>query len=247
MSEFWCDKQPESPRYARELESCAVCPIRIVRTENYAAQLAVDIRWLLLISALAGNMPSQSSVTLIAAQWVQAFFATCVPDSIGVGPRLFTGLCSPCMKGAFMAPDRLPSHRFSFRRPMGGAHMAAYACCRSGLPEDCAVAEPRYSLARLLNTDEFNIPTNEVSYSFPVDIWIPVQSALHSKTTSSLKFTSEGRFVLAEATDPHGNYDEKDITSDDRQGIGLRGRITEDWRPLCCYNRPGTSLGNNII
>ena len=73
MPDFWCGQQPESPRYDKELQACSVCPLRIVRTDNYAAQLAVDVRWLLLISALAGNTPSQSSVTLIAAQWVQVF------------------------------------------------------------------------------------------------------------------------------------------------------------------------------
>ena len=70
MTDFWCDKRPED-RYENELRTCSVCPLRIVRTEHYGAQLVVDIRWLLLISALAGNSPSQSSVTLLVAQWVQ--------------------------------------------------------------------------------------------------------------------------------------------------------------------------------
>ena len=98
------------------------------------------------------------------------------------------------------------------------------------------MAEPRYTLARLLKTDEYNIPTNEVSYSFPVDMWIPVKSAAG---TASLKFTPESRFVLSVVIDHGENYVEKDITSEDYQGVGLQGRITEDWRPLCCYNRPG--------
>ena len=137
--------------------------------------------------------------------------------------------------GPFMSPERLRSSRTSFRRP-AGASVGIYSSNGSGLPEDNTVAEQRYQLAKVLEVDEFTIPTNAVSYSFPEDMWIPVQSSVDADKLSSLKLTPEGRFILA----VEGDEAEKDITADDDwQGVGLQGRITEDWRPLACYNRPG--------
>ena len=143
------------------------------------------------------------------------------------------------MMGPFMSPERLRSSRTSFRRP-AGASVGRFSSNGAGLPEDNTVAEPRYQLAKVLDVDEFTIPTNAVSYSFPEDMWIPVQSSVDAEKLSSLKLSPEGRFILAVEGD-EGAYTEKDITADDdRQGVGLQGRITEDWRPLACYNRAGT-------
>ena len=120
----------------------AVAEQRDAHRRAVGAGVSMHIAWVL----------NESGLTILPLH-KQAFFASCVPDSVGIGPRLFTGLCSPCMKGAFMAPERVASKRFSFRRPTGGAQTGAFACCKSGLPEviPCThIVVPHY---QILNCD----------------------------------------------------------------------------------------------
>jgi len=86
----------------------------------------------------------------------------------------------------------------------------------------------RYQLAAMLKVSERTLPTDSVSYSFPVAMWCPVRIA--EGEFASLKWNSDVGFVMQvpgsmEAVAPPGNY--------------LGGRIGLDVRPLCMFDRSG--------
>jgi hypothetical protein len=80
----------------------------------------------------------------------------------------------------------------------------------------------------MLKVSERNLPTDAVSYSFPVDLWCPVRMA--DGGFASLKWDMDDGFLISvpglmPAAAPTGQY--------------LGGRIGLDVRPLCMFARSG--------
>ena len=55
-------------------------PVRLLRTEKNLAKMCVNAWWLLLVAAMAGNIPSQNSVNVVSTHLTNAFFEKCVPN-----------------------------------------------------------------------------------------------------------------------------------------------------------------------
>lgn len=80
--DFWKGNPPSDTTFR---DTCSMAPMQIIRTDRTKAVLAVDMRWLLLISSLCGPSPSQSSISLLVATWTQHFFRSCVPNHLMPG------------------------------------------------------------------------------------------------------------------------------------------------------------------
>ena len=208
----------------------SVAPLRMVLVDTTAAQLCVDVRWLLLVSALSEGCLAQSSRFSIVGRLVQRFYQHCVPAELMGAEDLFIGLPTQWTGAGFVWPPVLPTRRRMLRRP--GPDVGTDAPCRSGLIEDMGVAAPRMELARLLSLpSERALPTECVPYEFPPRIWTPV--LLEDDEPAALMWR-DGRFWL------HSGGVETDITAsdDDRAGY-LGGRVTRPVRPLPHLYRPG--------
>jgi hypothetical protein len=96
-------------KYQKEVDSCSLAPLRLVQAERQAAQLAVNVWWMLLIASTAGIIPSQNSANLLIARWVREFFSKCVPDHMIASVTLFTGLIGPYKGDGVMWQTRTPS------------------------------------------------------------------------------------------------------------------------------------------
>jgi hypothetical protein len=240
LPNFWLNQVPETP------EVLTLCPLRVVITEAHRACICVDIRWLLLISVLCGNEPSQSSRHIAVGQWVQQFYKRCIPDRMVCSRELFIGLPSPVMHGGFVCPPVVLGGRRLLRRPMTSSHNSSSATSMvvggvpiaSGLVEDLGPAAPRYQLAKILKVEERRLPTSCVRYSLPHNQWTPVRVESNG-TFGLLKTSNDGIFML----DVGGGSPAVNITStaeDEESGsVFLDGRVNVDVRPLCVFDRPG--------
>jgi hypothetical protein len=83
--------------------------------------------------------------------------------------------------------------------------------------------------------DERMLPTDSVSYSFPVDMWCPVKLL---GSYGSLKWEGRRqRFWLR--TQAGGEENISATAIHDVANVFLSGRVTRDIRPLCMFDRPG--------
>ena len=199
----------------------------------------VDARWLLLYCSLCGTVPSQASRFLGVSKWIEYFYHTCIPDHMVCSNWLFTGLPSPVMDyGLLLVPHR-KSGRKTLRRPWNGDKLEQVgidAPIRTGVVEDLGPAALRYQLAQVLKVCERSIPTDAVSYSFPVDQWCPVWT---EGVFGSLKWDIQGRFVLKMPGERPRIISAKD--NDDVPSF-LKGRVSVDVRPLCMFDRGGVAV-----
>lgn len=115
----------------------------------------------------------------------------------------------------------------------------------TGMIEDIAVVEERYQLAKWLGIDADAVPTDSVSYTFPWRVWVPCALEDDYETCVSLRFEGNGVFRMYDTISKR----EVDITAkggeDDnaeQTSTFLEGRITENLRPLCFFDRPGVLL-----
>lgn len=110
MLNFWGVGDPiAGGKYQKEVDSCSLAPLRLVQAERQAAQLAVNVWWMLLVASTAGIIPSQNSANLLIARWVREFFSKCVPDHMIASVTLFTGLIGPYKGDGVMWQTRTPS------------------------------------------------------------------------------------------------------------------------------------------
>ena len=156
--------------------------------------------------------------------------------SFFAGNTLFTGLVSPNMYCGSIYPERKQSKRKLLRRPVDGVPIGICAKLNTGLVEDYGVTEPRYGLAALLGVSEKMIQTNEVQYSFPTGIWVPVLYP-DGIRGGSIKITKEDIFLLA-GTGPGGSDEDITARADDTETV-LGGRINKDLRPMPNFDRMG--------
>ena len=84
--------------------------------------------------------------------------------------------------------------------------------------------------------DERILPTDSVSYSFPVDMWCPVK-LLHEERYGSIKW--EGRRQRFWLRTRDGGEENISVTNNHDADAFLNGRVTKDVRPLCMFDRPG--------
>ena len=213
----------------------AVAPLRMVLMETTAAQLCVDVRWLLLVNALSEGCLSQSSRFSIVGRLVQRFYQHCVPAELVSAEDLFIGLPTQWTGAGFVWPPVLPTRRRMLRRP--GPDVGTDAPCRSGLIEDMGAAAPRMELAKLLSLDsERALPTECVHYEFPPRVWTPVLLEDEGGAPAALMWR-DGRFWLKSPR----RRGETDITATADGGgrAYLSGRVTRAVRPLPHFYRPG--------
>ena len=225
LPHFWLDR-PQQP-------TANLMPIRFVMVAPKLANVCVDVRWLLLYCSLCGTVPSQSSRFLGVARWIDYFYHMCVPDRMVCSPALFTGLPSPVMdSGMVMVPYRSSGRKTLLRSPHMMQTVGLNAPIKSTAVEDLGPAALRYQLAKILGANERALPTDSVSYSFPIDQWCPV--CVSDGVFASLKWRQPlaggGGFVIRlpgqpEAPVPRGEF--------------LSGRIELDVRPLCMFDRGG--------
>jgi hypothetical protein len=247
LPNFWMNKVPGNPTF---MENLALSPIRVVITEAHRAAVCVDIRWLLLVSSLCGNKPSQASRHLVVGQWIQQFYANCVPDRMITSKELFIGLPSPVMHGGFVCPPVVKSGKRLLSRPVLLPSVSSFvavvgtqAPIASGMIEDLGPAAPRYQLARLLNIEERLLPTNCVRYSLPHDQWTPVRIDSDG-SFGSLKTCNDGLFwLLRDDQAAPINITASQMSQNDESF--LDGRVNIDIRPLCVFDRPGVLIHHN--
>ena len=182
---FWMGSDPAENSQAK-LKN-ALAPLRIVITEIRKALLCVDCRWLLLVHCISGSSPSQSSRFNAIGHWVRYFYRHNIPNTMIASPSLYIGMPSPYMHGGFILPQIFGDvesgehFRTLLQRPnieecvkrninIPGTN----APIVTGLVEDLGPAAPRYQLAHVLNVNERTLPTDCVSYSLPMNIWLPV-------------------------------------------------------------------------
>ena len=236
LPHFWLDNGPADVDLR---ESLSLMPLRVVITEARKASLCVDARWLLLYCSLCGTVPSQSSRFTGISKWVEYFYRTCVPDRMVCNPWLFTGLPSPIMNCGLMIAPHVPSGRKTLRRPRTSGYesdVGLNAPIRSRAVEDLGPAALRYQMAEMLQVCERSLPTECVSYSFPVSQWCPV---LLPEGFASLKCDAEGDFWLKTGrAAPETNV----TAASGAEDSFLSGRITVDARPLCVFDRGGVAV-----
>jgi hypothetical protein len=260
LSNFWLNNNVPANRDIAN--SLTLCPIRIVVVEAHRAAIWIDVRWLLLTSALCGASPSQTSRYLVVGQWIQHFYKQCIPDRMITSKELFIGLPSPVMHGGFVCPPIIPSGKRLLMRPTistsnsAPAPIGTDAPIGSGMVEDLGPAAPRYQLSKVLKIDERRLPTHCVRYSLPHNMWTPVRIESDG-TFASIKTSNDGIFwlttpamaIIMGNNDNDGQEEKKDITfrsEDDSQQqpeeAYLDGRVVVDVRPLCIFDRPGVLL-----
>jgi hypothetical protein len=230
LPHFWLTGAPQQDLVAkRELQ---VSPIRVVVTLARTAGLFVDARWLLLYCGLCGTIPAQASRFVGVAKWIEYFYKTNIPDRMVCNPWLFTGLPSPVVNSGMIHAPHPQSGRRMVRRH---AHMRAglNAPIRSLVVEDLGPAALRYQLAQMLLINEKAVPTDAVSYSFPMNMWCPVKLA--GDEFGALKWDNERqKFFLRDRAG------ERVVSG--QPGVFLSGRVTVDMRPLCVFDRPGVAI-----
>ena len=251
LPNFWMNQVPGNPNFTDNLE---LSPIRVVITEARRAAVCVDIRWLLLVSSLCGNKPSQASRHLVVGQWIQQFYANCIPDRMINSKELFIGLPSPVMHGGFICPPVVKSGKKLLRRPVLLPSVSSFvaivgtqAPISSGMIEDLGPAAPRYQLAQLLKIEERRLPTNCVRYSLPHDEWTPVR--INSDGSfGSLKTCNDGVFWLLrqdQASPINITANHLLLSNEDDEASFLDGRVNVDIKPLCIFDRPGVLIYHN--
>jgi hypothetical protein len=127
------------------------------------------------------------------------------------------------------------------RRCLGRPSLVTSASLPSptGMIEDLAAVEERYLLAQWLGVDPDLIPTNAVSYTLPFEVWVPVVLEDAYDIPGSLKYAGDGKFLFF----CRGNQDEVDVSVGPNEAHAfMEGRIKEDVRPLCYFNRPGAAF-----
>ena len=105
---------------------------------------------------------------------------------------------------------------------------SSWLCLVTFEKQDLGPAALRYQLAVMLKVSERNLPTDAVSYSFPVNQWCPVR--MTEGGFASLKWDVDAGFSIRmpgmlPVAAPEGQY--------------LGGRIGLDVRPLCMFDRSG--------
>jgi hypothetical protein len=257
LPNFWMNKVPGNSNYMENLE---LCPIRVVMTEARRASVCVDIRWLLLVSSLCGNQPSQASRHLVVGQWIQQFYHNCVPDRMINSKELFIGLPSPVMHHGLICPPVVSSGKRLLSRPILLPSASSFvsvvgtqAPISSGMIEDLGPAAPRYQLAKILNIEERRLPTNCVRYSLPHAQWTPVRIDSDG-SFGSVKTSNNGVFWLLRSnqaapvniTAPHQIITNEGSDNDEAAPLSfLDGRVNIDIRPLCIFDRPGVLIHHN--
>ena len=216
--------------------------------------LAVDLRWLLMVASIAGCKPCQAMRHNFISIWIKYFYKWCVPRCLIYSSRLITGqqpllkargrqlmganagLPSPMMGCGVQTPLVIETERKILGRP--SLEVPPFDIpSPTGMIEDLAVVEGRYMLAKWLKVDPNSIPTDKVSYTFPFMVWVPCVHEGDYATTVSLRFEGRGKFMMYHK----GSGRAVDIAwKKDQASAGfLDGRLNEELRPLCFFDRPG--------
>jgi hypothetical protein len=250
LRHFWMRGAPPRPASARlrtnpdlmrQRSQLALAPLRMILVETTVAKLGVDVRWLLLVSALGEGQLAQSSRFSIVAQLVQRFYFHCVPNQMMSARDLFTGLPSQVTGAGFIWAPVLQSKRRTLRR--SGRSVGMDAPCPTGMVEDMGVAAPRMELAHMLGVDERDLPTDAVHYEFPYGLWTPALVGDAETTPGAVKW-SKGKFWVmgdglarVNATPPP-----PPLAAAGEGDLYLKGRSTVRVRPVCAFFRPGVLL-----
>ena len=152
-----------------------------------------------------------------------------------------TGLPSPMMGRGILTPRVIETHRKVLGRPSGGGSAGGLnhtVPSPTGMIEDLAVVAERHQLAKWLDVAYDTVPTDTVSYTFPWRVWVPCVLEDDCDVSVSLRFEGNGIFRMYNPIDRR----EVDITARGEVQSYLEGRITENLRPLCFFDRPGVLL-----
>jgi len=164
-------------------------------------------------------MSGQVSRNLFVATWVKYFYKWCIPSCFTYAPELVTGpssalgsrhiwaysvilppgLPSPKMGYGILTPSVIATENKILGRPLKewDQNCASEIPSPTGMIEDLAVVAERYQMAKWLGIPPDSIPHEKVSYTFPWNVWVPVEFA-DSDECASVKYA--GRSVLYSAS-----------------------------------------------
>jgi len=158
-----------------------------------------------------------------------------------------------------ITPTVIPTNRKFIGRPVEDIARKDLIPSPTGMIEDLAIVSERYQLAKFLNVSPDDIPTHKVSYTFPLNIWVPVE---WEDDIASIKYT--GRLVLCSSSSFSPSPELlvfrgvflfcskanptliTNIAARPEESGFLDGRLKEDVRPLCFFDRPGPPHPPNI-
>ena len=147
------------------------------------------------------------------------------------------GLPSPKMGYGILTPQVIETGRKVLGRPARAS--ASTLPSPTGMIEDLAVVEERYQMAKWLGISPVDVPNDSVSYTFPWRVWVPCVFEEMPDECVSVRFNGHGQFLMCNRHDPG---DPVDIAAKPGDHAYLDGRIKENLRPLCFFDRPGVLL-----
>ena len=244
LRHFWKGREPPIPAMAvlrhnplllRDMVRLTLPALRLVVVEATTLQLGVDLRWLLLMSALSDGQLAQSARFSVVSHLVQRFFEHCVPREMMAGRRLVTGLPSQLCGAGFMCPEILGARRSTLRRPTRTTGVDGYT--RTGMIEDMGVAEPRYELANMLGCSERDLPTECVHYDLPHGLWVP---ALVGEQRPGAVMWRDGRLLVwGDDADEPTDVTYRAVDEAEGRPSFFGGRSLTPIRPTCAFFRRG--------
>ena len=110
--------------------------------------------------------------------------------------------------------------------------------------EDLGPAAPRLQLTKMLMGQQWtadSLPTDSAHAPLPHDFWTPV--LLGDGEYAAIKTSNNGIFWLSRRDrDTGAMLPPLNISAEPLDPSFLYGRVLQDVRPLCCFDRPGVLL-----